>query len=548
MITPDDTHTPPYATWSRVWGPTIALILIVMFVRLAYIAWFSPYALIEDEAHYWEWARHLALSYYSKGPGIAWTIAATTSLFGDTEFGVRVSAPVWSAIAAGLVALLAWDTSRDRRAAFTAAVLMHVVPIFQVLGILMTIDGPYVACWAAACWLAWRGMEKRSAAAWPVLGLVLGLGFLFKYTILLLPPALLLYAWRRRGSMHLPSLMPVRLALCAIGFAASIAPVLVWNAQNGWPTVRHLLGHLGLPGGDVPAAQSHAAGYHYELSWTLEYLGVQLLVVGPAMLLCVYSIGVAVRRRMVEPERWAGRLFLMTCGWPVLAFYLFVTAFTGVEGNWPAAGWITLIALSGWGVVDAMTKFNRRVAAWEALPTPRPKRGILRRRPETHRQIVWHAAVAVGIVSGVGMLRLDLLAMLPGVGSVVPVGRLTSARDFAESAAEQLARLREQGSEYPIAITQHYGRASQLAFYLPGQPTVFCASARMVGRRTQYDYWADTSLDRPDLAGRDALLLGATREQWAYAFDDIEEIFPLAGDHKERLAFFGFGYEGFSRQ
>ena len=64
--------------------------------------------------------------------------------------------------------------------------------------------------------------------------------------------------------------MPVRLALCASGFAAATAPVLVWNAQNGWPTVRHLLGHLGLPGGDVPAAQSHAAGYHYELSWTLE--------------------------------------------------------------------------------------------------------------------------------------------------------------------------------------------------------------------------------------------------------------------------------------
>ena len=66
-------------------------------------------------------------------------------------------------------------------------------------------------------------MEKRSAAAWPVLGLVLGLGFLFKYTILLLPPALLLYAWRRRGSMNFPRIMPVRLALCANGFAASIA-------------------------------------------------------------------------------------------------------------------------------------------------------------------------------------------------------------------------------------------------------------------------------------------------------------------------------------
>ena len=35
-----------------------------------------------DEAHYWDWSRHLDWSYYSKGPLVAWLIRASCELFG----------------------------------------------------------------------------------------------------------------------------------------------------------------------------------------------------------------------------------------------------------------------------------------------------------------------------------------------------------------------------------------------------------------------------------------------------------------------------------
>src|SRR5437764_12633510 len=42
-----------------------------------------------DEAHYWMWSERLAPAYFSKGPGIAFAIRASTAIFGSTEFGVR---------------------------------------------------------------------------------------------------------------------------------------------------------------------------------------------------------------------------------------------------------------------------------------------------------------------------------------------------------------------------------------------------------------------------------------------------------------------------
>ena len=65
---------------------TLGLIAILTLFRL----WFCAQTdLVADEAYYWLWSKHLDWSYFSKGPGVAWTIYVGTMLFGDMEFGVR---------------------------------------------------------------------------------------------------------------------------------------------------------------------------------------------------------------------------------------------------------------------------------------------------------------------------------------------------------------------------------------------------------------------------------------------------------------------------
>ena len=92
-----------------------------------------------DEAHYWMWSERLAPAYFSKGPGVALAIRASTALFGPNEFGVRFFSPL---LAAATSLLLFYFTRRlfSPNAGFWAVLALNVTPIFNVGALVMTID------------------------------------------------------------------------------------------------------------------------------------------------------------------------------------------------------------------------------------------------------------------------------------------------------------------------------------------------------------------------------------------------------------------------
>lgn len=539
------------------WGrSTLALAIGVTLARLAYLALACPYNLIEDEAHYWEWSRRLGLSYYSKGPGIAWAIRACTEVFGTSEFAVRVPAAMAGLVTMLAAAALARDVSGSARVGFYAAAAVVLAPMLQLVGLLSTIDGPFVACWAVACLAAWRAMMRGSAVAWLGLGAAVGVGFLFKYTILLLLPGLVCFAIANRSRLSLCRGWPAMIGACAALVALGLAPVIWWNASQGWPTVHHLLGHLGVAGGDVPIAPVAEGGGRAAVRYVLEPLefGVsQFGMVGPSLVIAL--LGVRMAFREADAAGRTGRQFLVACAAPVVLFYVAIAIFKEAEGNWAMGGYVTLLPLAGWVAADAIAEYRRRVRAWLAMPADsdgrRPKQGILRRKPELPAQMLWHAAIAYGIVAGVVMLRLDWVnsaASAAGLRSPIPLGRFMGAPDMAEHTRELAVALRQETGKEPFVVARHYGRASQLAFYLrdasPPLP-VLCASSRMEGRRTQYDFWADTSLDQPALLGRPAVLAGDGEEMWRAAFEKVRTVGTLRGDKKRgRPAWVGIGYRG----
>ena len=140
--------------------------------------------LTEDEAYQWLWSKHLALSYVSKPPGIALIQWVGTSLFGDTDFGVRFFSPVFAAILSVLV-LRFMAREVGARAAFCLLLITFATPLLAAGSILMTIDPPLVLCWMWAVIAGWRAVQPDGRTRdWLVVGLALGLGFLCKYTAL----------------------------------------------------------------------------------------------------------------------------------------------------------------------------------------------------------------------------------------------------------------------------------------------------------------------------------------------------------------------------
>ena len=58
----------------------LVLIGVTTAFRFFYATWLP---ILPDETYYLQWAHHLDVSYLSKGPAIAYTIAAGTALFGE---------------------------------------------------------------------------------------------------------------------------------------------------------------------------------------------------------------------------------------------------------------------------------------------------------------------------------------------------------------------------------------------------------------------------------------------------------------------------------
>jgi len=503
------------------WRETIMLVLGLLVLRIIYLVWLSPWELIADEAHYWEWSRHLSLSYYSKGPGIAWMIAASTGLFGVSEWAVRIPAALSSAISALVLARLTNDVTRDQRAGFLAVVAFSLIPIFQLEGVLMTIDPPFMTSWLICAWIAWHAFSahargKRPWLLWAALGLAMGGGFLVKYIIVLLAPGLLLYAVLRRRELSWDRWLVIAIAIVLIGFLIGISPWIVWNSQNGWPAVRHELGHLGAPGGDVPPQWEEPHG----IGSLLELIGTQVGVIGPpAFVLLVLATVRSIRRRGEAPERWPAHCFLMSVGLPTIAFFALASLKTGVEANWPVSGYLTLLAIVAEYSVADIPRWLRERRGWLRHARAAREAGVQPpRSPRSAWVVGWRWMIGWGLVTATIVTFPTAWARMPVIGKAVPMFRIAGAREMAGYVDGLRATLRESTGKEPFVIAGSYGEASRLAFYLKGRPTTYDAGKYVGRRESQYNYWADTDLSDPALLGRPAVMVLKPAEKWEDAF------------------------------
>ncbi len=520
------------------WRWALVVVGVVTLVRLVWVL-MEPVGLAADEAQYWDWSRRLDLSYYSKGPGVAWTIAASAWLFGVSEASVRIGAVVSGAgvaVVAGLVAACAYPATKNVALYAVGAVL--AAPILSALSVLMTIDGPYVMWWGIAtlCALGMLRSDAGRARAHVVVslgivfGVALGVAFLYKYTAALLALSIGVWLIVDRWRPRLSGWAWLGFGLGGVAFCVVASPIAVWNAEHGWPTVRHLLGHLNLPGGDVPAAEvagkdaldAGGGGLLGALGRVGEYVGAQLGLAGPVLVL---AAGLTVERVLSwwrgggtreREEAWgegASTRFLLCVGWVIFAVYLFVAVLTQIEGNWPVAGLFGLSVFVAGSAARRVPGVRARVRAWRA-GTRRVRSGIVSKKPETWTQIGWDWSVAYGVLGLAAIVLVVPASRLPVVGGLIPVHRLDAGRELARVVQPVVDAETAARGEEPVVLTHRYTNAAWLAFYLDGRPRVSSAASERGDRASAYDYFDDTRLDSPVMVGRPAVLVGGSVGGW----------------------------------
>ena len=107
------------------------------------------------------WSQRPSLSYFSKGPGIAFTIRSSTAIFGANEFGVHFWPAARRRNKSASILLCAPFVWCHRGPVDSGRVQRHAY--FQHRRIVMTIDALSIFFWMAAMFTFWLAVESPEA-------------------------------------------------------------------------------------------------------------------------------------------------------------------------------------------------------------------------------------------------------------------------------------------------------------------------------------------------------------------------------------------------
>ena len=511
-----------------------ALILLSVVFHLAYLAINCPLDLSPDEAHYWQWSRHLAWSYYSKGPLVAWLIRASCELFGPASesltgslmLAVRLPAILCHAALLAGWYVLAVLTLKSHRAALATVAFALTLPPVIAGAVLMTIDPPFLACWCWALVGVWKGLqgtvgpdERRvrnqesgdskqetkphsslSRLHWWLLAAVCSaLGVLAKYPMVLLPCAVFGYLlFTRRAELKRPGFW-----VFVAGSVVGLLPVLVWNATNDWLTFRHV---------GTQAVGRSGSG--------VRWLGPLTFAAGQAGFLIgvwfvVWAAAAWRYRRTADPA--LGFLWWTSVSvWGVFAVASFKA---GGQVNWPAAAYVSGFVMCIAWVREQLNGSRRRAVA----------------------RLV-SSGVAIGLALSTlvhfpGLMR-PALASLAGppveptekgnptpIRKFDPTARLRGWQFLGKEVDLVRARVRAESGEEPLVAGTVWNLPGALGVYCQGHPETYSFGLAMGDRHSQYDVWRPNPVaDAQEFRGRTFVFVG----DGLPADTDVFERFELA--------------------
>ncbi len=532
-LTPEDKKYRQYA---------LILIVLVALYHLFIIGSVGPG---DNEAYYWTWSKHLDLSYFDHPPMVAYMIALTTAVGGDSVFFLRIGTVLLFCITSFLIYLLAFELSGSRKTAFYSLCLANIIPLFFLLGILTVPDAPLAVFWLLYLLLLLRVAKGIPWWHWYLMGFILGLAVLSKYfAILLVPSTLLFLLSDKKLRAYLKSPHPY---IGLVVSAAVASPILFWNIREGWASFIY---HLNT---------RHEGGVFWGNLWTLV-VG-QLGVVTPILLFCFIAVFFISVKRGFRPGGHIHSKFIVMTSVPTLVFFYIVMCLTNdAEPHWPGLGYIPLLIGAVWIYPEYL--INRRNLNVRFSQRKSSVFGFLRvwvKGPSALKLFVGAALIIPLVFIILVNIQLFYPLYRPAIGSIDSPSDLTGWEVGQYDATSDLVGWEEVGDrvmeiktsmtekeDMPFIFSSHYNVASQLSFALQDTTNVFCLSPSI----DQFDFWQETK----DLIGRNAIYICTNRyylpPQDGFMFERIEGpetvVTLRAGTYKVRESYIYrcYGFKG----
>lgn len=225
----DERSVPRLAFW------TLAAIAIGKL--LLHVAAMHQYGYFHDELYYLASTNHLDWGYVEHPPLSIAILALIRAAFGDSLPALRVVPALVGVATVCLAAVITRQLGGGRFAQGLAALSVAMSPVFLGTAHYYSMNVFDQLFWALAVSVLLRALDEGRPFDWAVLGVVLGLGFLNKISIL----------WLGAGMLIGLALTPYRRVLrepwpWVAAFIAGVfaLPYLLWQMSHGWPTLEFM--------------------------------------------------------------------------------------------------------------------------------------------------------------------------------------------------------------------------------------------------------------------------------------------------------------------
>ncbi len=418
--------------------------VVVAWLRIQYIN-ANGIDLSTEETQYWLWSKNIDWSYYSKPPLIAWVNYLSGTLLLNGEFSVKINAILIGFVSPYPLYFLAKRLYNQYYIAFIAALLLLTFPFFNYISTYFTTDSLVFLFWLFTLLYTWKAIDTGRIIQWVFAGLFMGLGLLSKYTMVLFYPALAIFLlFEKQFIHHLKGLV-----IFTVISSLFLLPVLYWNLTHDFVSFKHVF-HL--------SKATDSQSLIEMLKNIGEYLGSQLLVLSPFYIfLIIITVHFFKKERKQKLSLMGTRYLIIPVVFIWVVFSLI--AVKNIEANWLIFSYGAIpILLANYFFLDFPVK-------WKA--------------------VVISATVLLQIL----MLNPSILDQW-GLRKLYPPEFDTLHR-FAgwKELGEKVTELSHKAGDKTFIFSDNYHIASELAFYVKGQPQTYCIN---LGRRmNQFDLWPD---------------------------------------------------------
>jgi F0F1-type ATP synthase membrane subunit c/vacuolar-type H+-ATPase subunit K len=476
--------------------------ILGVFVLLRLVFWFNTFP-NPDEAYYWLWGQHPALSYYDHPPLQAWIQGAFTALFGRSHVVLRLPNLISNLIFFSVYYQISrYIYGREAHQFFWLMVLLVLAsPLYFLFLALAWHDHLLITCSLIALFLFIQFLDGYSSdgqgKSWQLYAaaIALGLAGLSKYNALFV--ALGMMSAIACNPQWRPLFRDRRLYLAGLMAAIFLLPILLWNLGNDFQSFRYYVNRSG---------DSGAGGLRLKWGEPLVFLLVSILTVSPFN---VWAMIQAIKRPNPQPNSayrtvalwiFAVSTVLLTAiafvstalyYWNITAYLLLFplmpAVFLKAEGQRQRAeGDLSWVMGHGSLAKDK----GQRIEDKEKSKIQNPK-------PKIFHKALFFSGQFYGLLFALLLVVHYSLFPLSAFGS--PESDPDSRMLFGwDEVGKAVMAETAKSNQAPFFVTTDYRSASALAYQL-NRPNVIVISDRI----DQFDFWFDANV----LQGRNAVIL-----------------------------------------